>query len=233
MQGNKETFSIGNMFYKEYTKNEFLFLKMLHGIDNLHLDTITINNKEFIEMPKGHVISIDTITKDKRNNSGIRHIIIDNIPFILSQISLLNDLGIYYSDCLQFLYHNNKLYLIDMDIASFTDINCNYNNFNLLINFLSAFDINSKCITESLYYLNLFQETDINYTLYSEDKKALYNKLNNDTMTKNHVYYATNRRYIQANIKNIQVLTDNFNVYITETVLHPDIVNDWELTKVL
>jgi hypothetical protein len=68
MNGNKRTFSENKYFYKEYSKDEFYFLKMLHGINNLHLDTIMKDGIQYIEMPKGHVISIDTISKDKRNN---------------------------------------------------------------------------------------------------------------------------------------------------------------------
>ena len=85
MQGNKHTFTDNKTFYKEYTKNEFLFLKMLHGNTGLIINTITHNNKEYITMPADHVISIDTIPKKRRNN--IKHIIIKNIPFILEQIS--------------------------------------------------------------------------------------------------------------------------------------------------
>ena len=44
MKGNKKTFIENNFFYKEYSKNEFLFLKMLHGIDGLHLNTIIKDN---------------------------------------------------------------------------------------------------------------------------------------------------------------------------------------------
>jgi len=123
MQGNKTTFIKGNTFYKEYTKNEFIFLKMLHGETGLPINLEIVDEKQFITMPKGHVISIDTIEKSKRNSISLRNIIAKNIPFILKQIALLNQLGIYYSDCLQFLLYNNRLYLIDMDTAFFTKIN--------------------------------------------------------------------------------------------------------------
>jgi hypothetical protein len=232
MNGNKKTFSKGNMFYKEYSKNEFMFLKMLHGVDGLHLDTITFDNTEYIEMPKGHVISIDTIQKNQRNS--IRHIIIENIPFMLQQVSLLNELGIYYSDAMQWLYVNDKMYLIDMDISYFTTIDYSYNNYDLFINYLSTFDIDSSYITESLHYLDLFQtdKNDINDTFYSASYKELYNKLHDDTIQVKHIYFCRNQRYIQANIKNTQVTDDNGTYYITEHILNPEIVNEWELINI-
>ena len=120
MNGNKITFTKDKIFYKQYSKNEFLFLKMLHGTTGLEIGITA--DKQYITMPKGNVISIDTIPKDKRNNAGIQSIIRKNIPFMLEQINLLNNLGIYYSDCLQWLYYNNRLYLIDMDAAEFKTI---------------------------------------------------------------------------------------------------------------
>ena len=37
---------------------------MLHGVDGLYIDT-TYDYIQYIEMPKGHVISIDTMPKEK------------------------------------------------------------------------------------------------------------------------------------------------------------------------
>lgn len=81
MKGDKKTFIQNEYFYKEYSKNEFYFLKMLHGVDGLHIDTITCDGIQYIEMSKGHVISIDTIPKEKRNQ--VKNIIIKNILFML------------------------------------------------------------------------------------------------------------------------------------------------------
>ena len=53
MQGNKKTFIEGEYFYKQYSKNEFYFLKMLHGVDAMHIDTITCDGIQYIEIPKG------------------------------------------------------------------------------------------------------------------------------------------------------------------------------------
>ncbi len=234
MKGDKKTFIQNEYFYKEYSKNEFYFLKMLHGVDGLHIDTITCDGIQYIEMPKGHVISIDTTPKEKRNQ--VKNIIIKNMPFILNQISLLNNLGIYYSDALQFLYYNSKLYLIDFDIAYMTKIDCDFNNYDLLINFLNAFNVNCNFIKESLYYLDLFKTdaSDIDYTFYSDEEKKLYNNLNKSDMQKNHVYYSKNQRHIQIdNIKSIHIYGESGNMLITETILNPEVAKEWELIKIV
>lgn len=231
MKGDKTTFIKDKTFYKQYSKNEFLFLKMLHGSTGLEIGITT--DKKFITMPKGNVISIDTIPKDKRNNAGIKNIIIKNIPFMLEQINLLNNLGIYYSDCMQWLYYNNRLYLIDMDAAYFTTIDCNYNNHDLFKTFLSQFNIDSSLITESCYYLALFQTEDIEYTFYSDIEKELYNSLNIPNMQKNHIYISKNQRHIQINIENIHVYGESGNMVITENILNPELCQEWELLKVI
>ena len=233
MQGNKTTFIKGNTFYKEYTKNEFIFLKMLHGETGLPINLEIVDEKQFITMPKGHVISIDTIEKSKRNSISLRNIIAKNIPFILKQIALLNQLGIYYSDCLQFLLYNNRLYLIDMDTAFFTKINYDYNNYHLLNNFLQTFNINNSFIQEALYYLELFKEEDIKNTLYNEQEKELYNRLNDPTMKKNYIYYSKNKRHIQIDIKHIHIYGETGNMIITETILNPEEIANWELIKIV
>jgi hypothetical protein len=230
MKGDKKTFSECEYFYKEYSKNEFYYLKMLHGVDGLHLDTITKDGIQYIEMPAGHVISIDTIPKN--NRSYVRNIIVENIPFMIEQILLLNNLGIYYSDCLQWLYYNNRMYLIDFDAAFFHKIDYNYNNYDLLINFLIAFDINSSYITESLHYLTLFKQTDIEFTFYNESEKELYKKLNDPSMQKNHIYYAKNQRHIQIDTENIHIYGKTGNMVITENILNPEIMSEWELIKI-
>jgi len=231
MKGDKITFIEGNIFYKQYTKNEFLFLKMLHGSTNLDIG-ITTDNK-YITIPKGNVISIDTIPKEKRNNAGIKSIIIKNIPFMLAQVNLLNNLGIYYSDCMQWLLYNNRLYLIDMDAAEFKTIDYNYNNHDLLINFLNLFYIDSSMITEPRYFLTLFQTKDIEWTFYNDTEKELYNKLNIPDMPKNHVYISRNKRHIQINTKNIHVYGQSGNMVITEHLLNPELCEEWELLKVI
>lgn len=229
MNGNKTIFIKDKMFYKEYTKNEFYFLKMLHGSTGLNIELTA--DHQYITMPAGHVISIDTIKKKDRHK--VKHIITKNIPFMLQQISLLNNLGIYYADAMQWLYHNNKLYLIDMDVAYFTKIDYDYNNYDLLYCFLSAFDIDCTWISDSMYYLQLFQETDIEWTFYSESEKELYNKLNIPSMQKNHVYFSHNRRHIQLPIKNIHVYGESGNMIITEHILNPEVVKEWELIRII
>lgn len=231
MNGNKTTFTKDKTFYKQYSKDEFLFLKMLHGSTGLEIGITT--DKKFITMPKGNVISIDTIPKDKRNNAGIQSIIRKNIPFMLEQINLLNSLGIYYSDCLQFLLHNNRLYLIDMDAAFQTTIDNNYNNHDLLINFLNLFNIDTSIITESRYFLALFQTEDIEFTFYNEAEKQLYNSLNIPDMPKNHVYISSNQRHIQINANNIHIYGESGNMIITEHILNPELCREWELLKVV
>lgn len=231
MNGNKTTFIEGKTFYKQYTKNELLFLKMLHGSTGLQIGITP--DKQFITMPKGNIISIDTIPKEKRNNASIQNIIIKNIPFMLEQINLLNNLGIYYSDCMQWLLYNNRLYLIDMDTAEFKTIDYNYNNHDLLINFLNLFNIDTSIITESRYYLTLFQSDDIEWTFYNNAEKELYNRLNIPDMQKNHIYFSRNQRHIQINTKNIHVYGEPGNMVITEHILNPDICNEWELLRVV
>ena len=135
MKNNLHTFTdpSSNLFHKELSPsknpNEFLFLKMLHGMTSLPIDTITANNKQYITMPSSHVISIDTIPKTDRNK--VKHIITKNIPFMLKQIMYLQQLNIYYSDCMQWLYYQGKLYLIDFDIAYF-GVDRDHNNYELL-----------------------------------------------------------------------------------------------------
>jgi hypothetical protein len=181
-------------------------------------------------MPKGNVISIDTIPKEKRNSTCIKNIIIKNIPFMLSQVSLLNNLGIYYSDAMQFLYVNDKMYLIDMDVSYMTTIDYKYNNYDLLINFLSAFNIDSTYITEALHYLWIFQQSDNNFLLQSDTD--IYNKLHDDTIQAKNIYYSRNQRYVQINLKNLQITDDNGTYFITEHVLNSELANDWELIKI-
>jgi len=232
MKGDKKTFIEGKYFYKEYSKNEFYFLKMLHGVDGLHIDTITYNYILYIEMPKGHVISIDTMPKEKRSN--VKHIIIKNIPFMLDQVALLNNLGIYYSDAMQWLYYNNRLYLIDFDIACMTKIGYNHNNYNLLIRFLAAFNIDYNFISESLYYLDLFKTDAIDYTFYNDEEKKLYNNFNKSDMQKNHVYYSKNQRHIQIkDIEYIHIYGESGNIVITEIILNPEVAKEWELIKIV
>lgn len=235
MNGNKKTFSEGRMFYKEYSDHEFRFLKMLHGENNLHIDTITRDGIQYMEMPFGHVISIDTIKTNHRNDAGIQNIIWDNISFMLKQVNLLNNLGIYYSDCLQWLLlDDNRLYLIDFDAAYMTKIDYNYNNYDLLINFLKSFDIYNKHITESLQYLQLFQETDIENTFYDEIRKEQYKHLNNPTMQKNHIYHCRNQRHIQLTDAGnyIHIYGKTGNMVITETLLNPETARNWELIRI-
>jgi len=228
MQGDKQTFIKDKTFYKEFTQNEFMLLKILHdGVTNLKIDFEMVDNKQYITMPADHIISTDTIAKNRRSN--LTHIIIENIPFILKQIQYLTVLQINYSDNLQFLYHDNKMYLIDMDISHFDYDSYNqYNNYHLLYCFLSAFNIDHNMISDCIHYLQLFQ----NGCTLEDAKQTIYDKLNRPEMQKNHVYYCRNQRYIQADVKNIQLLTDNANVFITETILNPDIIDEWELIRV-
>ena len=228
MKGDKHTFVENKTFYKEYTKNEYYYLKMLHDYTGLEIDTITTNNMEYITMPEGIVISIDTIPKNAR--STVRNIITKNIPFMLEQIRYIQSLNIYYSDCLQWLYYNKKLYLIDFDIA-YPGVDRDHNNYELLSIFLGCFDINSSFIENSLRYLRLFQKGT--NKLMPKEQIELYNRLNDDTMQKNHIYYTSNRRHIQINVNNIHIYGDNDNYIITETILNPDTQKEWELIRIL
>jgi hypothetical protein len=198
---------------------------MLHGYTGLEIDTIMHDGIQYITMPKDYVISIDTIPKNRRNM--VKSIITENIPFILSQIYSLESLNIYYSDCLQWLYHNNKLYLIDMDV-SYQGVDRDHSNYDLLKNFLSAFNIDYSFISESLNYLDLFKD---GITLDSKEIE-LYNKLNDETMIKNHVYYCRNQRHIQIKEKHIHIYGNTGNMIITETILSPETRKDWELLRI-
>jgi hypothetical protein len=231
LKGDKKYFIENNLFYKEYTDKEYSFLKALHG-DNLYIDTAIINDIKYIVMPEGHVISIDTIPlKQRQNSEGIRHIITSNMSNILEQVNRLNNLGIYYTDCMQWLYYDNKMYLIDFDFSFNQTIDYEHNNFTLLINFLSAFNIDSKFISNSIRYLDLFQTEAENY-IFLPELTELYNKLHNDTMQYNHVYYCRNERHIQCKEKSICIYTDDGNVLLTEDDLNNNIINEWELIKI-
>lgn len=229
MKGNKHTFIESGIFHKEYNQQEFTFLKLLHGNTNLPIDSIMHKNKHYITMPEGHVISIDTIPKEDR--SSLSHLITKNLPFMLEQISYLQNLNIYYSDMLQWLLYNNKMYLIDFDTA-YLGVDYDHNNFNLLTIFLSDFDVNSSFITESLNYLRLFQKgTNI---LTSPEETEIYNKYNNPTIKKNHIYYTYNRRHIQIkHIPSINIYGSTGNMVITETLLNPETRSEWELVKII
>jgi hypothetical protein len=76
---------------------------------------------------------------------------------MLDQIIYMSALGIYYSDCMQWLYYNGKMYLIDFDTAYFHDIDIHYNNYDLFMNFLSAFNIDDSWIKESLHFFRFIQ----------------------------------------------------------------------------
>lgn len=154
MLGNKKTFINGNKFYKEYTKNEFLYLKMLHGETGLEIGLETVDGIQFITMPKMHMISCDDIPQKRRQN--VRHIIVDNIPFILKQIRLLTALKINYTDQMQFGYYNDKMYLIDFDFSFPMQQGDECINYELFNNFLTAFGIDSSFINESLKLLVLY-----------------------------------------------------------------------------
>ena len=203
MKGDKKTFIEGKYFYKEYSKNEYYFLRMLHSEYDLPIDTIIKNGIQYIEMPKGNIISVDTIPAKKRNTDCIRNIIIKNIPFMLQQVIKLNAMGIYYSDCMQWLYYENRLYLVDMDISYMTNIDYNYNNYNLLFNFLLAFNIDYNYISESLNMLQLFQD---GCSLIDEEIE-LYNRLNKPDMQKNHIYYSKIKDIYKLKILNIFTYT--------------------------
>lgn len=233
MKDNKKTFISGKTFHKEYTESEFLYLKMLHGFTGLEIDQVMHEGIFYITIPADPVISLDTISKNKV--SGIRHIITENIPFMLDQISYLNSLNIYYSDCLQWLYHNNKLYLIDFDTAYFHEINRDYDNFSLLKNFFSYFEIDYSFLSESLDMLDLFQEgiEALEFFNIEQEKIKLYNNLNDPSMQKNHVYHSRNTRHIQIKEKNIHVYGESGNMVITETLLNPEVRNEWELIKIV
>ena len=228
MKGDKHTFIHDSIFHKQYTKDEYYYLKMLHDSTRLEIDTITTNNTEYITMPEGIVISIDTIPKNA--HSTVRSIITKNIPFMLEQIRYIQSLNIYYSDCLQWLYYNKKLYLIDFDIA-YIGVDRDHNNYELLSIFLGCFDVDSSFIESSLNYLWLFQKGT--NRLMTKEQIELYNKLNNDTMQKNHIYYSNNRRHIQVNINNIRIYSDNGNYIITEVILNPELQKEWELIRIV
>jgi len=230
MKGDKKTFIEGNTFYKEHSKNEFLFLKMLHGETGLQIDTTMIDGIQYITMPAGHVISVNTIPKNKVKQ--VKHIIANNMPFIIKQVALLNGLGVYYSDNLQFLLYNNRLYLIDMDNSFLYqyDTYNNYNNFDLLYNFLNYFSLDYSFIDESLNMLFLFQGDGFSFF---EEETRLYKQLNDPSMQKNHVYYSKNKRHIQIEQKNIHVYGKTGNIIITEMLLNPEIREQWELIRII
>lgn len=230
MKGDKKTFIEGKYFYKEYSKNEYYFLRMLHSEYDLPIDTIMKNGIQYIEMPKGNIISVDTIPAKKRNTDCIRNIIIKNIPFMLQQVIKLNAMGIYYSDCMQWLYYENRLYLIDMDMSYMTNIDYNYNNYDLLFNFLLAFNVDYSYISESLNMLQLFQN---GFSLIDEEIE-LYNRLNKPDMQKNHIYYSKNQRHIQIkDIEYIHIYGNNGNMIITDSIINPEVAREWELIKIV
>ena len=103
----------------------------------------------------------------------------------------------------------------------------------MLINFLNLFNINTSIITESRYFLTLFQTTDIEYTFYNNTEKELYNSLNIPDMQKNHIYISRNQRHIQINTNNIHVYGESGNMVITEHILNPELCREWELLKVV
>jgi len=232
MKGNLNTFTDPqtNLFHKETSSSskEFLFLKMLHGMTNLPIDTIMHDYKQYITMPHGHVISIDTILKKDRNK--VRPIITKNIPFMLKQIYTLQQLNIYYSDCLQWLYYQGKLYLIDFDVASF-GVDIHDTNYSLLFNFMTAFDIDCSLISDSIRYLDLFRTGAEFY--HTEEEQIIYNRLNDPTMVKNYIYYSINKRHIQISTKNIHIYTESGNMIITDNILNPEITKEWELIRVV
>ena len=88
-------------------------------------------------------------------------------------------------------------------------------------------------ITESRYYLTLFQTEDIEWTFYNDAEKELYNSLNIPEMPKNHIYISRNQRHIQININNIHVYGNSGNMVITENILNPELCREWELLKVV
>lgn len=195
---------------------------------SLPIDTITANNKQYITMPSSHVISIDTIPKTDRNK--VKHIITKNIPFMLKQIMYLQQLNIYYSDCMQWLYYQGKLYLIDFDIAYF-GVDRDHNNYELLQIFLNCFDIDNSIIGKSLRYLRLFQKGT--NKLMSKFDIETYNSLNDPTMVKSHIYYSTNKRRIQLSTTHIHIYTEYGNLIITDHILNPEIAREWELIRVV
>jgi hypothetical protein len=61
----------------------------------------------------------------------------------------------------------------------------------------------------------------------------LYNKLHDDTLISNHIYYCRNQRHIQiTDIKYIHIYGKNGNMVITENILNPEIIKDWELIRI-
>lgn len=238
MNGNKKYFIKGNKFYKEYTKQEFLFLKCLHGEheQEFPIDILMIDGVQYIEMLEGNVISIDTIKKEDRNDISIRNIIINNIPFILKQISLLNRLNIYYSDQLQFVLINHKLYLIDFDAAEYKIINHDYDNYTLLAIYLRTFNIDSTFITKGLIMYEALRKQ--NYLTLDKTIRELHKKYFYELMIPNYLYYSQNNRYCQLNINNTQIPASEIdnkikgNYVYVDTFLTPSEVEEWELIKI-
>lgn len=229
MLGNKKTFINGDTFYKEYTKNEFLYLKMLHGATGLEIGLETVDGNKYITMPVMHMISCDDIPQKKRKN--VSHIIVKNIPFILKQIRLLTALKINYSDWLQFGYDGDKMYLIDMDVSYFDDDpHHKDDNFDHLINFLYAFDIDTEFLTESRNMLHLFQSDGCSFF---DHEIELYNKLNNPNMIKKYVYYSRNKRHIAIKQENIHIYGKSGNMVITSDILNPEVRDEWELIRIV
>ena len=228
MLGNKKTLIIGNKFYKEYTKNEFVYLKMLHGETGLEIGLETVDGIQYITMPVMHMISCDDIPQKRRQN--VRHIITKNIAFILKQVRLLTALKINYTDQMQFGYYNGKMYLIDMDFTFPMESREELRNFDLFNDFLVAFEIDNSFIVESMNYLDLFQSDGISFF---DNETELYNKLNNPNMIKRHVYYCRNKRHIQIQENHIHIYGDSSNMVITSDILNPEVRDEWDLIQIV
>ena len=100
---------------------------------------------------------------------------------------------------------------------------------------MQAFNINNNFIQEALQYLELFKEKeeDIKDSFYNEEEKSLYNRLNNPAMQKNHIYYSRNQRHIQIDAEHIHIYGNTGNMVITELILNPEEIANWELIKIV
>lgn len=240
MKGNLEIIIEKDKVLKEYNvnknKNEFYFLKCLHDTlsENFKIELIRKNCKKYIMMNKGHMISRDDIMKNKINY--VKHIILENIEFILKQLSFLNRMNVYYSDLLQFCY-TDKMYLIDMDTSCYLTNELDklhFDNYALFNNFLNYFDLSCDYIFKGKNLFELLSK-DYNCSLDKNDE-ILYNKYYYDIKI-DHLYYSSNDRYIQLNIDNIQVPAyeiDNKikgNYFMTKFPLSGKMKNEWELIK--
>jgi hypothetical protein len=200
------------------------------------------NGQKMIETPYyKHVVSIDTIPKDRRERLG--RSIAPSIPLINKAINELSNKGYNYSDPLQFgVGKDGKLKLMDFSNVS-KDEYATEDNYSRLVDFYKMFGLGKQAdIIKTGINLrdlgNLYSEEDLkngDVLMQSDDPdmRALMELKKVGDIPLNHAYYTTNKRMVQLKSPIAQTeAIDGIKYIYSEKPLSEKELDDWELKTI-